>query len=104
MCDVDTEPCLCTKQPCKWQMAEGYFFGAEACHSKFRQLKHRFVLVLAFLLELGQLEVICYDWVSIISYKTIVDYNKKPGNGASSWVFFSSMVDLLADEPSVDTV
>lgn len=29
-------------------LAKGYDFGAEACDNKFRQLKHRFVLILAF--------------------------------------------------------
>ncbi|KAJ8364708.1 hypothetical protein SKAU_G00135390 [Synaphobranchus kaupii] len=59
-------------------LAKGYDFGAEACDNKFRQLKHR--------------------------YKTIVDNKKKTGRGASSWVFFSSMEDLLADDPSVEQV
>ncbi|XP_051956041.1 uncharacterized protein LOC127625031 [Xyrauchen texanus] len=58
--------------------AKGYDFGAEECDIKFRQLKHR--------------------------YKTIVDSKKKTGSGASSWVFFSSMEDLLADDPSVEPV
>lgn len=31
-------------------LAKGYGFGAEACDNKFRQLKHRFVLILAFTL------------------------------------------------------
>ncbi|XP_016095980.1 uncharacterized protein [Sinocyclocheilus grahami] len=59
-------------------LAKGYDFGAEACDNKFRQLKHR--------------------------YKTIVDSKKKTGSGTSSWVFFSSMEDLLADDPSVEPV
>ncbi|XP_055044961.1 uncharacterized protein [Misgurnus anguillicaudatus] len=59
-------------------LAKGYDFGAEACDNKFRQLKHR--------------------------YKTIVDSKKKTGSGASSWVFFSPMEDLLADDPSVEPV
>ncbi|KAJ8369776.1 hypothetical protein SKAU_G00098040 [Synaphobranchus kaupii] len=58
-------------------LAKGYDFGAEACDNKFRQLKHR--------------------------YKTIVDNKKTTGRGASSWVF-SSMEDLLADDPSVEPV
>ncbi|KAJ8272443.1 hypothetical protein COCON_G00113020 [Conger conger] len=59
-------------------LAKGHDFGAEACDNKFRQLKHR--------------------------YKTIVDNKKKTGSGASSWVIFSSMEDLLADDPSVEPV
>ncbi|CAM4608149.1 unnamed protein product [Leuciscus chuanchicus] len=50
----------------------------QSSDNKFRQLKHR--------------------------YKTIVDSKKKTGSGASSWVFFSSMEDLLADDPSVEPV
>lgn len=38
--------------------ANGYDFGAEACDNKFRQLKHRFVLILPFALfwEYGHLK------------------------------------------------
>ncbi|KAI7806972.1 hypothetical protein IRJ41_016917 [Triplophysa rosa] len=35
-----------------------------------------------------------------LRYKTVVD-SKKTGSGSSSWVFFSSMEDLLANDPSV---
>ncbi len=52
----------------------------------------------------GPLEDICYFWVSIIRYKTIVDSKKKTRSGASSWVFFSSMENILNDDPSVEPV
>ncbi|KAJ8255018.1 hypothetical protein GJAV_G00200050 [Gymnothorax javanicus] len=57
---------------------KGYNFGAEACDNKSRQLKHR--------------------------YKTIVDNKRKTGSGATSWVYFSAMENLLAQDPSVEPV
>jgi len=72
--------------------AKGYDFGAEACDINFRQLKHRFVLILAFALFLVVWPLdIFYVWVSLNRYKTIVDSKKKTGSGTSRWVFFSSM-------------